>query len=177
MYGVGITPAPFPHLRGLHILHRTPPETALSDSPSARRKRTQRQHPHGCRRCSSDDTAWGGDIQIPDKLVVDVFVHGWIPGFCDRRGYHYFSDWRECGRAEWEAARWYNGMNCISSTLEEKTIVCGHWHTSYGHCRIEEKCSEFGPDADFSPYIAPGIIAIDACTAHSGIVNCIVIED
>ena len=119
----------------------------------------------------------GGDIQIPDKLVVDVFAHGWIPGFCDRRGYHYFSDWRECGRAEWEAARWYNGMNCISSTLEEKTIVCGHWHTSYGHCRIEEKCSEFGPDADFSPYIAPGIIAIDACTAHSGIVNCIVIED
>ena len=106
-----------------------------------------------------------------------VFVHGWIPGVYRRRYYHYFSDWRECGLTEWEAARWYNGMVCISSTYEEKTIVCGHYHTSYGHCRIEEKCSEFGPDADFSPYIAPGIIAIDACTAHSGIVNCIVIED
>lgn len=106
-----------------------------------------------------------------------VFVHGWIPGFYDRRGYHYRSDWREGSRAEWEAARWYNGMDCISSTPEEKTIVCGHYHTSYGHCRIEEKGSEFGPDADFSPYTAPGIIAIDACTAYSGMVNCLVIED
>jgi len=32
-------------------------------------------------------------------------------------------------------------------------------------------------DADFSPYSAPGIIALDACTARSGIVNCIVVED
>ena len=36
---------------------------------------------------------------------------------------------------------------------------------------------KFGPDADFSPYYAPGIIALDACTAHTGFVNCIVIED
>ena len=30
---------------------------------------------------------------------------------------------------------------------------------------------------DFSPYYGPGIIAIDACTAFSGKVNCLVIED
>ena len=36
---------------------------------------------------------------------------------------------------------------------------------------------EFGENADHSPYYANGIIAIDACTAHSGQVNCLVIDD
>ena len=60
---------------------------------------------------------------------------------------------------------------------EEKTILCGHWHCSYGHAVYEHKGSEFGSDADFSPYYGPGIIALDACTAHSRKVNVIVIED
>ena len=63
------------------------------------------------------------------------------------------------------------------SCREEKTILCGHWHSSYGHSKYEGKGSEFGPDADFSPYYGPGVIALDACTAHSGKVNVIVIED
>ena len=39
------------------------------------------------------------------------------------------------------------------------------------------RCSEYGEDADFSPYYEKGIIAIDASTANSGKVNCIVIKD
>ena len=62
-------------------------------------------------------------------------------------------------------------------TVDGKTVVCGHWHCSYGHSRYEQKCSEFGPDADSTPYRAPGIIALDAYTAHSGKVNVIVLED
>ena len=60
---------------------------------------------------------------------------------------------------------------------ENKTIVCGHWHSSYGHSRYERKRSEFGDDADFSPYYGKGIVAIDACTVHSKQINCIVIEE
>ncbi len=48
---------------------------------------------------------------------------------------------------------------------------------SDGHSKYEHKGTEFGEDADFSPYYGPGIIAIDACTAFSGKVNCLVIED
>lgn len=48
---------------------------------------------------------------------------------------------------------------------------------SDGHSKYEHKGIEFGEDADFSPYYGPGIIAIDACTAFSGKVNCLVIED
>ena len=76
-------------------------------------------------------------------------------------------------------ARWYNGMAAAAQgvTEEGKTILCGHWNTSYGHSCLEGKGSEFGADADFSPYYGSGIIALDACTGHSGIVNCVVLED
>lgn len=45
------------------------------------------------------------------------------------------------------------------------------------HSKYENKGSEFGDVADFSPYYGPGIIALDACTAYSGMVNCLVIDD
>lgn len=91
--------------------------------------------------------------------------------------YSYISYWREAGREQWNQARWFNGMDAAQAADENKTIVCGHWHTSYGHSKYEHKGTEFGEDADFSPYYGPGIIAIDACTAFSGKVNCLVIED
>ena len=109
-----------------------------------------------------------------------IFVHGWIPcAFQGFRRYNIIVDWRNSDRQAWESARWYNGMDAAAAgvTVDGKTIVCGHWHSSYGHSRYEKKCTEFGEDADFSPYYAPGIIALDACTAHSHKVNVIVLED
>ena len=106
-----------------------------------------------------------------------IFVHGWIPCIRGRTGYSYLPEWREAGEKEWVNARWCNGMDAVRTCREEKTILCGHWHTSYGHHKYEKKGSEFGPDADFSPYRAPGIIALDACTAFSGKVNVVVVEE
>lgn len=106
-----------------------------------------------------------------------VFVHGWIPCIRERKGYSYYSDWRSASAEEWAKARWYNGIDAAVTCQEEKTIICGHWHTSYGHAKYEGKGSEFNDDADFLPYLAPGIIAIDACTAHSGFVNVLVVND
>lgn len=107
-----------------------------------------------------------------------VFTHGWIPSIPNRdKSYSYISFWREASREQWNQARWFNGMDAAQTADENKTIVCGHWHTSYGHGKYEHKGTEFGEDADFSPYYGPGIIAIDACTAFSGKVNCLVIED
>lgn len=113
-----------------------------------------------------------------------IFVHGWIP--CDAFGYIgmankfiYKDNWRDANEEDWAYARWYNGMEAARQGVIEpdKTIVCGHFHTSYGHSKIDGKCSEFGEDADFSPYYKEGIIALDACTAYSEKVNCIVIDD
>ena len=103
-----------------------------------------------------------------------VFVHGWVPPFS------YLNDFREADNSEWEEAMWLNGMNMWRSPacrVEGKTVVCGHFHTSWGHAHIHHSCDEWDEDAIFDPFIDDGIIAIDACTAYSRQVNCIVIEE
>ena len=60
--------------------------------------------------------------------------------------------------------------------MEEKTILFSHWHTFDGHEKYEGKRTEFGPDTDFSPYKAPSIVALDACTAFCRQANVIVLE-
>ena len=113
-----------------------------------------------------------------------IFTHGWIPcridGVKPFQSYYYDPDWRCADVDAWKKARWHNGIDlaCKYRVIESgKIIVCGHWHTSYGHSHFEHRCSEWGKDADFSPFTAEGIIAIDASTPNSLKVNCIVIED
>lgn len=117
-----------------------------------------------------------------------IFVHGWIPAKeffvqnqLSRPQYEYIEDWRNCDDEMWdECATWYNGMSmCDLFNIREpgKVIVCGHYHTSWGHANLDHKCSEFGVDADFSPYRSKGIIAIDGCVHYTGKVNCIIIDD
>ena len=106
-----------------------------------------------------------------------VFVHGWIPCTVEQSKYCPIQDWRNASSKEWENARWYNGMDAAQTADVDKTIICGHWHASYGHSKYEGKGPEFGPDADFTPYYGPHVIAIDACTAYTGKVNCVVVDD
>ena len=108
-----------------------------------------------------------------------IFTHAWIPCIHERGGlYSFYSTWRDADEATWMSARWINGMDAAQTASDDtKIVVCGHWHASYDHSHYEKKCSEFGPDAIFSPYYGPGVIAIDACTAHSHMINVLVIED
>ncbi len=117
-----------------------------------------------------------------------IFCHGWIPviatGHYPNLKYKYDPKWREADIDKWKTARWLNGMDlsCKYHINEpRKRIVCGHWHASYGHAIYEtdrpSRLPEFGKGADFSPFYAHGIVAIDACTANSRRVNCIVIND
>ena len=123
------------------------------------------------------------DYYETDKYI---FTHGFIP--CIEKGfwkgattYSYNPDWRTAGVDEWERARWYNGMKiAVEGGIREpeKTVVCGHWHTSIAHSKYEGKGSEWGADADFTPFYSENgaVIGIDACTATSQTVNCLVFE-
>ncbi len=113
-----------------------------------------------------------------------IFTHGWIP--CspvsiasNQMEYIPIADWRSAEKAMWDKARWINGMEAAHGGITEpgKTIVCGHWHCSFGHSRYENDGGEFDRSPNFDPYYAEGIIALDACTHFSKKVNCIVIED
>lgn len=115
-----------------------------------------------------------------------IFVHSWIPltieddypkYYTRDREYHFNPDWRNATEKEWENAMWGNPFNMAEQRLlPDKTIIFGHWHTSTGWAKAENR-SEFGEDAKFDSYYGDGFIAIDACTAHSGKVNVLVIED
>lgn len=116
-----------------------------------------------------------------------VLVHGWIPckendfrEYCETgKTYVYVPDWRDATEAEWRAARWLNGMMAWADGVRvpEKTVICGHYHCSYGNSRLHRDGDDFGPTADFTPFEDDGIIAIDACTSYSGMVNVVVIYD
>ena len=73
-----------------------------------------------------------------------VFTHGWIP--CtpiriasNKMEYVPVTDWRNADKTMWDKARWINGMEAAHAGIIEptKTIVCGHWHCSFGHSRYE----------------------------------------
>lgn len=113
-----------------------------------------------------------------------IFTHGWIPcalNFSEnlKKEYVPIKNWRNADEDAWKDARWINGMKAAHCGVIEKgkTIVCGHWHCSFGHAHYEKNGTEFSDQADYSPYYGEGIIALDACTVVSGKVNCIVIED
>ena len=79
-----------------------------------------------------------------------IFVHGWIP--CTpislsstEKEYVPVPDWRNAGKEQWDKARWINGMEAAHAGIIEsgKTIVCGHWHCSFGHAHYEHDGNEF----------------------------------
>ena len=129
-----------------------------------------------------------------------IFVHGWIPcekfegadlpWYLQKKVFEYNPDWRDCNDVEWDSARWINGIKAgyLNKIIEPgKTIVCGHWHCSYGHYikalkkalknGTEIEHEEFGKTAIWRHFKAKGILAIDRCTAHTGKVNVVVLED
>ena len=115
-----------------------------------------------------------------------IFVHSWIPTiskdnlpahYTRNRTFEFNPDWRNVSQKEWDAAMWGNPFNMAEQgLLPDKTVVFGHWHCSTGWAKAEGR-SEFDNDAKFDPYYGDGFIGIDACTAHSGKCNVIVIED
>lgn len=122
-----------------------------------------------------------------------IMVHGWIPtesvddasNRVGKGNVKYLKEWRNCDSIRWCKARWMNGMDAWKNGVKEanKTIICGHWHCSYGWSHIMQERPEFPEknrknwERSFEPFIADGIIAIDACTAYTGICNCIVLEE
>lgn len=112
-----------------------------------------------------------------------IFVHGWVPFVYEDRfpeegigAYCVPVINLKASKDMWESARWKNGMECARQgiTIPGKTIVCGHWHTGYGHCHILKTCTD--EDECFDIYYNDGIIALDACTVLSNKVNVLVLE-
>lgn len=114
-----------------------------------------------------------------------IFVHCWIPlinednlpkYYVKDRKFRFNPNWRNATQKEWNEAMWGNPFELAKNFLPNKTIVFGHWHCSAGWAEKEGR-SEFEEDAKFDIFHGNGFIGIDACTARTHKVNCLVIED
>lgn len=115
-----------------------------------------------------------------------IFVHSWIPvanrdglpaHYTRGRRFEFNPNWRNASQEDWDEAMWGNPFDMAErGFLPDKTVVFGHWHCSTGWAKAEGR-SEFDDDAKFDPYYGDGFISVDACTAHSGKCNMVVLED
>ena len=108
-----------------------------------------------------------------------ILTHGWLPT------YSHLDNFRDADESDWKSARWLNGMEMWTNPknrIDGKTVIVGHWHCSWGWSHICQKRKEFPSknrkdwQKSFEPFVDDGIIAIDACCAYSGKINCIVLE-
>jgi serine/threonine protein phosphatase 1 len=108
-----------------------------------------------------------------------ICVHGWLPRL------RHTNDFKKARMIDWDKARWTNGMEAWrnpENRVDGKTIICGHWHCSWGWSHIRQKRKEFPQKSkkdwlkSFEPFVDDGIIAIDSCVAYTGVINCIVLE-
>lgn len=106
-----------------------------------------------------------------------IFTHGFIP----TNEKEYRKDWRNAEEKDWNTARWANGIDLSQRygvAEPGKIIVCGHIHASYGHHTFEGDGTEFGKNSNCTPFTDnKTILALDACTPLSKVVNVAVIKD
>lgn len=113
------------------------------------------------------------------NLMVDyyetknyIFVHGFIPMNKKMRGFSYTENWRN---GDWAEARWLCGFDHRANNETGKTIVFGHWHTSYYNSPRYQYDFKKG---NFNIAVCDhNCIGIDGCIALSDQANVLVIDD
>ena len=134
-------------------------------------------------------------LEFIDKYAIDyfelgsyIFCHGWVPIVwkCNHSSDGELSAMLSpelvptSDKIAWKKARWLNGMTewHRGNKLDNKTIVCGHWHVTESNMKFHNSGSgKFDKYGDFLPFIDEGIIALDACTSYSKKINILVIDE
>lgn len=122
-----------------------------------------------------------------------IFVHSWIPLKYESEVHPLWNanpnnlslEDARIYNENWSAARWGNPFLQWKQKLypKDKCIVFGHFHTSYGHSRIDMKCKEWPQknkkdwEDAFKPWIKENAVGLDACVAYSGFINCLVFDE
>lgn len=107
-----------------------------------------------------------------------IFVHSFIP----LRNQEYNPNWRnDSSDEEWYDARWgcpyeqYLLGLFDKEEINDKTLICGHWHCSDFHQKLGF-IEDFEKE-NYDIFYSKPLIAIDGCTALSHQVNVLVIDE
>lgn len=116
-----------------------------------------------------------------------IFVHSWIPvgshdglpaHYLKNRNFEYREDWRNATQTEWEDSTWGCPwmMTKLGLNKTNKTIVCGHWHTSdfFNHLTKQRKGKYECPLFKSKKW---KLIGLDACTVASDKINVLVLNE
>lgn len=119
-----------------------------------------------------------------------IFVHSFIPLKSELIENNliesYDSNWRQANSTDWQKAMWGCPYKLFQKGYfdkeieNNKTLVCGHWHTSDFYNNLEyEKEPEKWLDVytDNPIYLSKNLIALDACTAVTKGINILVINE
>ena len=116
-----------------------------------------------------------------------IFIHSFVPVinkdglpayYTRNRHFEFNPNWRNASQKDFDDATWGNPFDMAERGFNKtgKVLVFGHWATESKWAQDEGR-KEFDDNAKFEPYYGNGFIALDACTAYSGKVNVVVIED
>lgn len=106
-----------------------------------------------------------------------IGCHGWLPHKLSLNSH--LIPLERATVEDWYDASWANTEACITQQLfPSKPLIVGHWHSWRLHALLDKniapevfvrtaKEEEF----DYSPFIRPNLIAIDACTTFSQLIN------
>lgn len=125
-----------------------------------------------------------------------IFVHAFIPVqehidfeksmicgyFVKTAEDTYREDWRNATQQEWEDAMWPCPWKQVKLGLNktDKTIVCGHWHTSDFYNNLSNKNSKKKYTINENPIYKSKrykLIGLDACTAVTHKINVFTFEE
>ena len=129
-----------------------------------------------------DDSQWINYLETEHY----IFVHSWIPCATKPKEFSYApeeigyrEDWRNATQTEWSDATW--GCPWKKAQLgwnkTNKTIVCGHWHTSDFFNNLTKQKKKDVYDCPIFKSKKYKLIGLDACTAGSHKVNILVLSE
>lgn len=104
-----------------------------------------------------------------------IFTHGWLPNIYQDGKMLTDKNWRHASFDEWKKARWTKWTDMYRDSknlITGKTVVCGHYPT---FCAEENK--QKGGKENFGIFYGNGVIALDAGTYTSGVINVLVVDD
>ena len=122
-----------------------------------------------------------------------IFTHAFIPLLIDDKSIYkhmyrveveylsYKDNWRESTQKEFENATWGCPWKFVKNNLNKtnKTIVCGHWHTSDFFNNLKNLKTKYNVEEKNPLFISKKykLIGLDACTYLTNKVNVLVLNE
>lgn len=123
------------------------------------------------------DKEWVDYYEMDKYILIHSFIPTTLDSATGKEAYD--PNWRNAGKDAWEKAKWGCPWKKLSLNQTGKTIICGHWHTSDFWNNLVYHALVYNTYTTNPIFYQPELplIGLDACTAATGGVNILAIDD